>query len=50
MCFFNKANAITSLLNQLMLTAPKTFPYKNINGATEENAIEIEEEDETKET
>ena len=47
--FFTNADSITSLLKQLSLIAPKYVSRDNIHGATEENAIEIKEENEMKE-
>ena len=49
MCVFTKTDSITPLLTQLTLRAPKSFSCNNIHGATKENSIKIEEEDETKE-
>ena len=44
--FMTKAYSITTLLKQLISTAPRKFSYNNISGSSEENAIEADKDTE----
>ena len=41
--FYNKADSITTLLKQLISTAPRSFTYNNISGSESEHAIMIDD-------